>query len=124
MESERTSNSQTTTSESIEANSPNKNSLIKSICMLLEEIIVENKSAQTKKVSKISNGNHFCLILEKYRVQIFDSKKPPAITIEAYLERILKYSKIEESTLIISLIYIDRLCDSMQLQLSEFNIHR
>jgi hypothetical protein len=54
----------------------------------------------------------------------FTSKKPPAITIEAYLERILKYSHIEESTLILSLIYIDRVCDINNIQMTNFNIHR
>ena len=55
---------------------------------------------------------------------IFTSKKPPSISIQSYFERIIKYSKIEESTLIVTLIYIDRLCDFSQLVLTEFNIHR
>ena len=55
---------------------------------------------------------------------IFGSKKPPSIAILAYLERIAKYTQIEESTLIICLIYIDRVCDLSKMQLNEFNIHR
>jgi hypothetical protein len=40
------------------------------------------------------------------------------------MERIVKYSKLEESTLIISLVYIDRLCDFTGLLLGDMNIHR
>ena len=55
---------------------------------------------------------------------IFSAKKRPTISIKAYLDRIIKYSKIEESTLIIILIYIDRLCENNELKLNEYNIHR
>ncbi len=40
------------------------------------------------------------------------------------MERIKKYSKAEDSTLILTLIYIDRLCDVAQIHLSDYNIHR
>ena len=40
-----------------------------------------------------------------------------------YLTRILKYVKIEYSTLIIAMIYIDRICKE-KVFLNEFNIHR
>lgn len=94
-------------------------SLIKSISSLLSDIIKENATTNPKdsltdksKSGKISLG------------QAFYSKKPPAITIFAYLERIQKYSKLEDSTLILALIYIDRLCDMNDYQMNNFNIHR
>jgi hypothetical protein len=55
---------------------------------------------------------------------MFNSKKPPSISIQQYLERIVKYSKMEDSTLILTLIYIDRLCDLSQINLNDYNIHR
>ncbi len=55
---------------------------------------------------------------------IFSAKNPPSISINSYLERIVKYCKIEESTLIMTLIYIDRLCDYSQIIFGENNIHR
>jgi len=41
-----------------------------------------------------------------------------------YLDRIAKYTKIEESTIILTLIYIDRICDFRNIHLSIYNIHR
>lgn len=61
--------------------------------------------------------------LSKYG-QSFVCKKAPSISIEAYLERICKYTQIEESTLVLCLIYIDRFCDISKFSLSENNIHR
>ena len=54
----------------------------------------------------------------------FSSKKPPKITINKYFKRIMKYSKPEPSTLIISLIYIDKLCENANFVLNSHNIHR
>ena len=55
---------------------------------------------------------------------IFNSKKPPPIALDDYLDRIIKYTKLEESTLLIALLYIDRFCELSDLKLSEFNVHR
>lgn len=48
----------------------------------------------------------------------------PRISIYDYLYRIRFYSEIEDNTLIISLIYIDRLCKLGDIVLIENNIHR
>ena len=55
---------------------------------------------------------------------IFNSKIVPNISIETYLNRLVKYSKIEESTIIVMLIYIDKLCEINDLFLNSYNIHR
>ena len=47
----------------------------------------------------------------------------PGISLLDYLRRILKYVKIEYTTLIIAMIYIDRICKE-KVFLNEFNIHR
>ena len=52
----------------------------------------------------------------------FTFKKKPSISLLDYLRRIIKYLQIEYSTLIIALIYIDRLCKE-KVYLSEYNIH-
>ena len=36
----------------------------------------------------------------------------------------MKYSKPEPSTIVISLIYIDKCCEMTNIQLTNFNIHR
>lgn len=53
----------------------------------------------------------------------FTNKKKPSITIPEYLNRIIEYTEIEPSTLVLSLIYIERLCKE-KIFLSEYNIHR
>ena len=46
------------------------------------------------------------------------------VTIEYYIERIKKYTGLENSTLIISLIYADRFCSMSGLILQPHNVHR
>jgi hypothetical protein len=83
------------------------------VYQILQEILEENKSQKHPKE-----------ILERQKRLSFHSKTPASVTLAEYIERILKYTHIEESTLIIALIYIDRLCDRQNVILSENNIHR
>jgi hypothetical protein len=57
-------------------------------------------------------------------LNLFHCKNKPAITIDLYLERLIKYSKIEDSTLVVTLMYIDRLCETKEIILNVYNIHR
>jgi hypothetical protein len=82
-------------------------SSVQKVSDIIAEIIQENK----KKGEDKANSLFFC-------------KAKPAINITEYLMRIVKYAKIEESTLIVALIYIDRLCDLNNFNLTESNIHR
>lgn len=54
----------------------------------------------------------------------FSRKSIPEISVADYLERIKKYTKLEKSTLIIAMIYIDRICNQNRIQLTPYNIHR
>ena len=54
----------------------------------------------------------------------FSTKSPPKVSLQYFLGRIKKYSKIEKSTLIIILIYADRMCTTSGIILNPFNIHR
>ena len=54
----------------------------------------------------------------------FSSKSPPKVTLQYFLGRIKKYSQIEKSTLIIILIYADRMCITSGIILNPHNIHR
>lgn len=86
--------------------------IIKSINSILEEIINENNDSSKQS------------ILEAQKSFSFYSKKIPSISISSYLERIIKYTKMEESTLVLMLIYVDRICESNNFLLTENNIHR
>lgn len=61
---------------------------------------------------------------EKKVAPIFYSKKPPKISIKDYLIRLIRYCKFSNSTLVLSLIYIDKLCNETSIKLSYFNIHK
>ena len=85
---------------------------IKTINQILKEIIREN--------NKIRKDNNY----EKVINISFYSRKVPSIPIINYLDRLIKYSKIEDSTVILMLCYIDLLCEINGFLLLENNIHR
>ena len=87
--------------------------LIKSISSALTMIIDENK-----------NLKNFKKAFQAQKKLIFNAESIPKISIYDYLIRIQTYSFIEKSTLIISLIYIDRICNINHLTLTSYNIHR
>ncbi len=83
-------------------------SLLKEIADTLTSIISENINTKNT-IKEISPFNH---------------DHVPPISLFDYLYRIQKYSGIEDSTLIIGLIYIDRICSKKKIKLTKNNIHR
>ena len=79
---------------------------------ILLHILSENKKSKDyfKKICLNQDGH-------------FTFKMRASIPLFVYLQRILNYVKIEFSTLIIAMIYIDRICRE-KVFLNEFNIHR
>jgi hypothetical protein len=96
-------------SNKINSNEKILNSIIKILNQLLEE---------NKKLPNYKN------ILKHQSKSSFSLKKIPKIDIESFLKRINKYCEPERSTLILSLIYIDKLCINGDIVISEYNIHR
>jgi hypothetical protein len=90
-----------------------KKHIITSLVQIFNEIITDNTSDQ-----------ELTHIIIKQKRMAFTANKIPTITIYNYIERIIKYSRIDESTLILSLIYIDKACELNNLLLTEYNIHR
>ena len=88
-----------------------KNPLVIFVQILLH-ILSENK--------KLSN---YYQKIELNKDGHFTFKMRPGISLFDFLQRIIKYVKIEFSTLIIAMIYIDRICKE-KVFLNEFNIHR
>ena len=87
--------------------------LIKVISDILSAIIKENE--------KLPNIKQIIL---KQKKMCFSEKTIPNILIYDYLKRIQEYTFIERNTLILSLIYIDRLCTLGQITLTHYNVHR
>ena len=87
-------------------------SLIKAISEILISVIDEKRKLP-----------YYKKVIKSQTKMVFSSTNIPKISIEDYLTRIQKYAKVEKSTLIISLIYIDRIC-AKKLTLTYFNVHR
>ena len=96
-----------------------------------DEIIIvkENQYSISSTVSKILQSIIFrtenCLNLEELKKNktSFDLEEAPEISIEDYLNRIIYYTNVENSTIINALIYIDRLCSLGGIVLTMNNIH-
>ena len=81
--------------------------IINSISLNLNEIINENKS----------NSNYV-------KQDFFYLPFIPPISLKDYINRIMKYSNMEISTLIIAIIYIDNFCDMNRYILTANNVYR
>ena len=89
------------------------NKIIENISSILESLIEENKNLQ----------NYEELIFKQKNL-IFNLSDIPSISIQDYLYRIYSFSELEDSTLILSLIYIDKICDISSIILSEYNVYK
>ena len=87
-------------------------SVVQRISSTLDDIISKNETE--------NNKNN----LIDYDYSLFTHGTIPKISIEDYLNRIQKYTELEDSTLIIALIYIDRLLENKNFKLSIYNVHR
>ena len=85
-----------------------KNHIINSISLSLKDIIKENKKTISNNVNK----------------DIFYLSFIPPISLEDYIKRLVKYSNMDISTLINSIIYIDYFCDKNKYYLTPNNIFR
>jgi hypothetical protein len=86
--------------------------LASTVAVLMKEIINENKSLKNKMNTHIMTEDFFY------------AKRIPSMTLEEYLKRIIKYSQMEASTLIMAVIYIDKVCYLKKFILTINNIHR
>ena len=87
--------------------------LIRAIAITLNSILETNKNLENYKE-----------IIRDQSRQVFSANIIQSISIKNYLIRIQTYSNIERSTLIISLIYIDRFCNKAKVTLTQYNIHK
>ena len=103
--------------ENVEDSSQSKHpnyDLIETIASTLNIILETNK--------KLVNYNE---IISAQSRQVFNANNIiPKVSIKNYLIRIQILSNIERSTLIKSLIYIDRFCNKTKIMLTHYNIHR
>lgn len=89
------------------------NSLLHNISSILEKIITQNESLP-----------HYKSIIKSQSATVFSATAPPKISLFDYLYRIKSYGEMEDSTLVLSLILIDRFCEMNNVFLTQYNIHR
>ena len=85
----------------------NDQGIINIISMLLTNICEDNNNKIQKEITKC-----------------FESETQPSISIEDYITRLYNFSKSNESTIIASLIYIDRFCQNNNFILTKYNIYK
>jgi hypothetical protein len=89
------------------------NIIVHSISTTLMQLITDNKAKP-----------HYNEKLKQQAKQIYTSRKLPQISVNDYIVRIAKYMKIEDSTLILALIYIDRISRKRKIFVNEYNVYR
>ena len=89
------------------------NVIVHSISTTLMQLITDNKAKP-----------HYNEKLKQQAKQIYTSRKLPQISVNDYIVRIAKYMKIEDSTLILALIYIDRISRKRKIFVNEYNVYR
>ena len=87
--------------------------LINAISNTLTTILEKNKQLKNYKE-----------IVKEQSKMFFSANLIPNISIKDYLIRIQTYSQMEKSTLILSLILIDRMCKKSNIVITLYNIHR
>ena len=85
-------------------------------------------NAISKTLLTILNRNeslkNYREIVKKQNMMCFSANSVPNISIKDYLIRIQNYSQMEKSTLILSLILMDKMCKKSNIALTIYNIHR
>ena len=107
-----------------------------SISSIKKQIIVETNH-ENDELTKIRNielmSDLFVNICEEnkskkcnknYLLKHFTNKNIPSISIKDYLLRLSKHAKVNESTIILILIYIDSICNMNHFILTYYNIHK
>ena len=98
---------------------------------------MKKKGEEDQKIPKLKS-NKLELIISEILTEIssqnsevefnpedpFSRQNPSKVTLQYFFGRIRRYSQIEKSTLIIILIYIDRVCITSGIILNPHNIHR
>ena len=89
-----------------------------------QQKIMKLNKAIANILTKILETNNSKKKISKKKKNAFYSETIPKISIFDYIKRINKYTFIEINTMILSLIYIDRICLVENFELNYYNIHK
>ena len=87
--------------------------LLNKINKILSIVLEENKALKNYK-EKLSSQESMTMT----------SYNKPSLSILDYLYRIQSYTEAEDNTIIIGLMYIDRICETSSIILTPYNLHR
>ena len=96
------------------------NQLSELISGILDQIIKKNT------LQEINNDTHekgeiILLNTMMTEMEIFNTKKKPIISVKKFLDRVIKYCQPEPSTLVLSLIYLDKILLKTKTKLTWIN---
>ena len=97
----------------LETFTPKEELMIISTIELISDLLV--KICEENKIKKFNKN---------YLLKSFTCKNIPSISIKDYFLRLSKHAKVNESTIILILIYIDRICNMNHFILTYYNIHK
>ena len=97
----------------LETITPKEELMIISTIELISDLLV--KICEENKIKKCNKN---------YLLKSFTCKNIPSISIKDYFLRLSKHAKVNESTIILILIYIDRICNMNHFILTYYNIHK
>lgn len=98
------------------------NQLVDLISDTLRTIIAKN--IQEEEEAKLKPTNEIIINTALQEMEIFNVHKKPSITMKDYLNRIIKYSHPEPSSLILSLIYLDNILFKANIKLKDINVFK
>ena len=98
--------------------------IVESFSQKEEEIITSTIEIISDLLVKICEENKIKKCNKNFLLKSFTCENIPSISIKDYLLRLSKHAKVNESTIILILIYIDRLCHMNQFILTYYNIHK
>ena len=117
--------SDTEDTEEFIINIPKKKQLVEGIDNAQEEqMIISTIEIISDLFINICEENKIKKSNKNFLIKSFTNKFIPSISIKDYILRLAKHSKVNESTIIIVLIYIDRICNINHLNLTYYNIHK
>lgn len=76
------------------------------------------------EIININKDQEFSAMVNFQKISPFYCQVLPNISLEGYLKRIIKYTELEVSTLILASVYIDNFCEKNHFFLTKNNIFR
>ncbi len=108
------------------SNIPKKDILLLNQEKEKEKILIPIKSIEiiSDLLNNICEENKIKNEVQNIKIKPFTTKNIPSMSIKDYLLRLSQYTKINESTIILILIYLDRICKINNFHITFNNIYK